>query len=298
MGYKPYAKYHLYETAHSGFYDGELSAKPVNLLPKTWTKFTVTDGDWKTNKTLEPLCNRDIFLANEIDKVDEDKKKHYVASSHFIIDHENETMYVNPFDSLYTFTDGIIYEPESYSITTKFPDKDGGVINKLYLDGGSANYKFTKPNIQYSAWCDSSCSSKPIFSAETIINGSTDIETEYNTYMRDAGMIVVVSGGLLYDDDVKKGYWRDSLIDCWSAEANARYVGPSAGWNYKVEHPEMYENTAYSDGTKNWSYTSSHFDEYFNPLDRTPYSEDIQQAGPNLISGVVDMVPENALYIW
>ena len=74
--YKPNALIHLYETAHSGFY-GEEPTTTVNLVPKTWTRYTVTDGDWMTPKTVEPLVLRDIYLANKIDELDEYKKNLY-----------------------------------------------------------------------------------------------------------------------------------------------------------------------------------------------------------------------------
>ena len=74
--YKPNAKLHLYETKHRGFYP-ENPDKLVNLVPKSWTKFTVTDGEWMTDNTLVPLENRDIYLANKIDELDEYKKNYY-----------------------------------------------------------------------------------------------------------------------------------------------------------------------------------------------------------------------------
>jgi hypothetical protein len=126
--YKPNAKLHLYETKHSGFYP-EDPDKLVNLVPKSWTKFTVTDGEWMTDNTLVPLENRDIYLANKIDELDEYKKNYYQASSHFIIDHENKTMAVNPFDTLYVFKDGILYDNENFTIYSQTPAKYGGVEN-------------------------------------------------------------------------------------------------------------------------------------------------------------------------
>lgn len=59
---------HLYETAHSGYYEDD-PTKTVNLVPKTWTKFTVTDGDWKTKYTIKPLSARDEFIADCIENL-------------------------------------------------------------------------------------------------------------------------------------------------------------------------------------------------------------------------------------
>jgi hypothetical protein len=60
---------HLYETAHSGYYDDDPTRK-INLVPKTWTKFTVTDGDWKTKYTINPLSARDEYIADCIEDLD------------------------------------------------------------------------------------------------------------------------------------------------------------------------------------------------------------------------------------
>lgn len=302
MGYKPYAKYHLYETAHSGFYDGELSAKIVNLLPKTWTKFTVTDGDWKTNKTLEPLWNRDIFLANEIDKVDEDKKKHYVASSHFIIDHENETMYVNPFDSLYTFTDGILYEPDNFYISTDLPAKQGGIVNKIYLNECGADYLIQKPNPQYTAWCDTSCSSAPSSYFSATLNDE-NIHPYFDlSYNHPTKVVVVVSSKLDYDDTICSGEWRDSDLDCFipypgKKYEGERFVGPTATYNDRGT--TAWENaSAYKIGE------ASSISSVFNIFDRTETKREGQglTAGSNFISGEYDgtnMAPKyRTLYIW
>ena len=292
---KAHIKEHLYETAHSGFYDGELSAKTVNLLPKTWTKFTVTDGEWKTKKTLEPLWNRDIYIANKIDKIDEDKKNHYQASSHFIIDHENKIMDVNPFDSLYEFYDGILYDADNYRIYTNIPKKQGGIPNKLIVnDGVTYDCKVIPPeervhHFVYSAHCY-----PPHIDFSAFINGEKINDTNYNTYMSDAN-IIIASGNFFNEGEYCSGYWRSSNSDCWSAEIQKRYKGPLPGWNYSAEHPEMYENTAYID----IQIPPTTID-YFDPTDRTitVSSETELIAGSNYISGNYDMCPTGVFYIW
>ena len=75
------AYYHLFETAHSGLLD-----EPVNLVPESWNRFTVTDGNWMTSATLNALCYRDLFLSQQIEIVDNDKKNHYVAGNSIVID--------------------------------------------------------------------------------------------------------------------------------------------------------------------------------------------------------------------
>ena len=75
------AYYHLFETAHNGLLD-----ESVNLVPESWNRFTVTNGDWMTNATLSALCYRDLFLAQQIEIVDNDKKNHYIAGDSINID--------------------------------------------------------------------------------------------------------------------------------------------------------------------------------------------------------------------
>ena len=82
-------KAHLYETEHSGFYDNndvkhipyflpsawttftpeQITTATFNMVPKTWTKFTVTDGDWMTKNTIIPLSSRDLYLADLLDNL-------------------------------------------------------------------------------------------------------------------------------------------------------------------------------------------------------------------------------------
>ena len=90
--------YHLYETAHSGLLD-----EPVNLVPESWNRFTVTDGDWMTSDTLEALRYRDLFLAQQIEIVDNDKKNHYVAGNSIFIDDDTYTIDFLP--TQYAFPD-------------------------------------------------------------------------------------------------------------------------------------------------------------------------------------------------
>lgn len=290
---KAHIKEHLFETAHSGFYDGELSAKTVNLLPKTWTKFTVTDGDWKTNKTLEPLWNRDIFLANKIDKIDEDKKNHYQASSHFIIDHENKIMDVNPFNSLYEFYDGILYDAYNYRIYTNIPKKQGGIPNKLIVNNGvTYDCKVIPPEERVKHFVNSAHCNPPLLNFSAFINDEKFNDNNYNDYMSGAS-IIVANGNYFTEGDVYSGYWRSSSADYWSKELQKRYKGPVPGWNYSAEYPDKYEKIEH----KEIQPTTIN---YFDPTDRTitVSSETDFIAGSNYISGNYDMCPTGVFYIW
>lgn len=97
-------KAHLYETEHSGFYDNndvkhipyflpsawttftpeQITTATFNMVPKTWTKFTVTDGDWMTKNTIIPLSSRDLYLADLLDNLNP-KIKTFVPGNHTTI---------------------------------------------------------------------------------------------------------------------------------------------------------------------------------------------------------------------
>lgn len=290
------SKIHLYETAHSGFYSDD-PTRTVNLVPKTWTKFTVTDGDWKTNKTLEPLWNRDIFLANEIDKVDEDKRNHYQASSHFVIDHKNKRFEVNPFDEIYEFGGGILYNSKNYyiysdtppryiSVTNELCNVDGLTYNCTALDPEEQEKEFPAPHGEGTPWKD------PIFIYSATINGSEDLVTKYNETMQHAGIILVNNKQLYYNNDITSGGWKDSLVDCWSADVQERYVGPINGYNDRGT--TAWENSAQYIVDDNGTVYDC-----FDPTDTTPtVTAGDFAAGSNLISGDVNMVPVNTLFIW
>lgn len=286
---KPYIKAHLYETAHSGFYDGELSAKTVNLLPKTWTKFTVTDGDWKTEKTLEPLWNRDIYLANEIDKIEVDKRNHYKAGSHFLIDHENRIMDVYPFDTLYKFENGILYDEPNYYVYTDLPERMGGLENRLYFkenSGLSYNLNTHDPVFVPAEW-----NADLDFSAT--INSAKINEQLYNDTMGNVG-IIICSGELSFKNIIISGEWHSSSGNYWNRQQQRRIIGTNTIPGY-TDDPANSAQYIHDYG----SVSGEDFD-CFNPTDRTQTSTANNQvhAGSNFISGNMDMAPVNALYIW
>lgn len=287
-----HSKIHLYETAHSGFYSDD-PTRTVNLVPKTWTKFTVTDGDWKTNKTLEPLWNRDIFLANEIDKVDKDKRNHYKAGDHFFIDHENKLMDVSPFNYLFEFGGGILYNPDTKYIYTDIKQRPGELPNRLIIDNGvTYDCKVIPPEERFKHFVDSAHCNPPQLNFSAFINDEQFNDNNYSACMSGA-TIIAVSGNYFTEGDVYSGYWRSSSADCWSEELQKRYKGPLPGWNYSAEHPDEYEKIIH----KEIEPTTIN---YFDPTDRTitVSSETEFIAGSNYISGNYDMCPTGVFYIW
>lgn len=278
MAFTPKVKVHLYETAHSGFYGDARSAELVNLLPKTWTKYTVTDGEWKEEKTIEPLVKRDIYLANMIDAVDYDKRHHYEASSHFIIDHENKVMSVNPFDTMYHFENGLIYNPDNYTIKTDTPPKLGGLDNKLVFDHDGLKYVHRNS-------ADITEFNKNVI-GKIEASGLLPPVTEFPN---NANVVIVTSAIYEYNDDVYSG--------C-SAE----------GWEYYNNYdPTRPPDVTYNDYEPVEPYTAHDtLSSIFDPTDDRGFyafsseQQIILEGGKNYIEkyGSKTMIPTGVLYIY
>lgn len=282
--FKPNTLIHLYETAHSGFY-GDNPSATVNLVPKTWTRYTVTDGNWMTPKTVEPLVDRDIYLANKIDEVGDFLYDLYKAGSHIIIDKDTNTISVNPFDFQYVFTNGILNT--AYDVYTQLPDYYRGIENKLCVmnetTGQSLSYQCTAltPEQQEPPTVVVN-SANETFDFSATINGEP-IDSLYDEYMTNANFIAVYKNQYNFDDEVHGSEGDLLSADCWSADIGERFVGIISQNDTPIDIDE--------EGLSS---------NIFNPEDRTPTQnvEDDFKAGPNFISGDIDMAPENTLYIW
>lgn len=295
MAFKPNVKKHLFETAHSGFYGGEQSGTVVNLLPKTWTKYTVTDGDWKEEYTIEPLVKRDIYLANMIDAIEYDKRHHYEASSHFIIDHEKKEMSVNPFDTTYEFENGLLYDPDRYYIHTETPPKLGGIENKLFFkDNLGLTYNIKVPEKQRYDIPEDFKPPDPEFHFSAMIDNEMITPEIYDEHMSGAGIIICSSHILDYDDSVISGDWYCSSANYWDKPTQQRIISTGTVPGY-TDDPSRSAEYA-----REYERISTATVDYFNPNDRTPTNTANQNinAGSNFISGNMDMVPVNTLFIW
>lgn len=71
---------HYYKT-------GPLQGTTARLYVTPWDRNTVADGYWQTVNTIQPLINRDIYLADAIDKLAE---KHTLYNEGYGIDISNE----------------------------------------------------------------------------------------------------------------------------------------------------------------------------------------------------------------
>lgn len=59
---------HLDSMIHS-YNSGPLEGTTARLFVTPWDRNTVADGYWQTLNTIQPLINRDIYLADAIDKL-------------------------------------------------------------------------------------------------------------------------------------------------------------------------------------------------------------------------------------
>ena len=264
--YKPNAVAHLFETAHSGFY-GEGSSAEVNLVPKTWTKYTITDGDWMTENTLDPLINRDIYLANKIDEVDKHGQTLYKAGPHIIIDEYDNTISFNPLEYNYIFTDGII--KNGYDVSTDLPD-NGSVQNRLCLSESGLSYQFTK-------------GTEDIASAMTGHYDKIAGLIGEDEYPEGANIVLVTSATYTLDKSYSdSGEWIEGYTELYDSELEKKVRTEYHGIRPPVLTADIHE----------------HDENIFAPSDNTEFSPDELTGGKNYNNEGVSFNPTGVLYIY
>ena len=280
--------YHLYETAHSGLLD-----EPVNLVPESWNRFTVTDGSWMTSATLDALCYRDLFLAQQIQIVDKDKKQHYIAGDWITIDSETYTISFTPTQYNYYFTDGLhcnedynyvsLPLPDTFNTTDSRPDKYK--VNKIELKTGGLYYGFTPQQSHIVPPVETIVHYVPSNSAG-IVNKAGAV----TTFPSDANVVIVSASTLETFDEYYEYNRTIGKIDSWTANIGAYVANGRLTSSYDVSSEDGDSHTN----------TSSNI---FNPNDRTQfngvtgYSPSLE-GGLNYICGDVDMVPSGVLFIY
>lgn len=279
--YTPNTVLHLFETAHSGFY-GDNPSATVNLVPKTWTRYTITDGNWMTPKTVEPLELRDIYLANKIDEVDGFLGDLYKPGDHIIIDKETNTISVNPFDYRYVFTNGILNT--DYNVYTQLPDQYGGLENKLILKNNKLTYDIIPGNTESGLIPDETISS--ISSYAGLIEGSID------DFPENTNIVIVTTADYFYDDSYYDcGGWTSGYREYWDEYEERRVV-----INLTTDPPEP-----------TGAIVSGNVNNAFNPADNRTLNRTAISGGTNYIENIivpggaaykVSMVPDNTLFIY
>ena len=268
----PKAKYHLYETQHTGMNPNE----PVNLVPRTWTKRTVTDGEWMTNRTLDALDKRDYFLANVLDVVDKDKADHYRGDRGIVVDNANRTIYFSYKEEYEVDNNsGLSSLEASNFIYTTLPESVNGVENKLYINNGYVDY-YVEPLPQpqpNTARSDTNTSE-----THTGFSGGN-----LNTFPTGANVIYVSEAKFKTDyTTIDGGLWEDKDAGCQ--------------WNWSTSSKDTWPASTGTAPTPTANTNTSMSSKVFNPSDRT-ITNDLT-GGMNFISGGVDMVPTGVLFIY
>lgn len=283
------AYYHLYETAHTGLID-----EPVNLVPDSWNRFTVTDGNWMTSATLSALCYRDLFLAQQIQIVDKDKSEHYKAGDLITINSATYTISFTPAKYNYEFKNGLNCNLDYNYVTLPIPDTfiatDGRPpeykVNRIEIKDDGLYYGFTSAG-DYSASVSSEIHSVPSESAG-IVNAPGSIII----FPESANVVFVSAATLETFDEYYEYQSKQYHIDSWSADTveyreDGRCV---SGWNEFIN------------SSSNISYSLS--SNIFNPTDSAQFNavtgniNPSLEGGLNYICGNVNMVPSGVLFIY
>ena len=267
-------KYHLFESAHSGL----LPDQTVNLVPKTWTKRTVTDGEWMTEKTIKALDWRDYYLANAIDVVDEDKYEHYSAGYCIDIDKETNTISFVPGDVNYKFDadSGLFFDEQTQYVYTKIPASVNGVDNRIIMSGNKLDYYI-------SAYGDLTHSADET-TAQPIINDSAQgiVDPDsISAFPTGCNVVFVESAYLDINDTWSSWNVKNGYEDYYDSATKERYAN-------------TYDNVLISNSSNLVSSTDYNV---FDPNDSVEYTGGFS-GGSNFISGDVNMVPTGVLFIW
>lgn len=279
------AYYHLFETAHSGLLDD-----PVNLVPESWNRFTVTNGDWMTNATLSALCYRDLFLAQQIEIVDNDKKNHYIAGDSINIDDDTYTIKILPKQYNYNFKTGLDLNEEYRYVTFSLPSTfeaddrpDPYKINKIKISSDGLYYSITKGN---------NYTSSATIETHNVPANSAGIIGDVTTFPEGADVVYISAANLNVFDEYYEYQSKEHQIDSWSAGiVGYRENGRDTSTSSEVIYSSAYSNSS----------TSSNI---FNPKDTTQFNtvtgniNPSLEGGLNYICGNVNMVPSGVLFIY
>ena len=279
------AYYHLFETAHSG-----LINKPVNLVPEYWNRFTVTNGDWMTNATLSALCYRDLFLAQQLEIVDNDKKNHYIEGDSIKIDNDTYTIKILPTQYNYNFKNGLDLNEEyryvSIALPSTFEADDRPPkykTNKIKISADGLYYSITKGN---------NCTSSVTIETHNVPSNSAGIVGDVTSFPESANVVYISAATMNVYDEYYEYQFEQHQIDKWSAGI----VG------YRDDGRDTSSYSVFIDSSYNSkSDTSSNI---FNPNDTTQFHavtgniNPSLEGGLNYICGNVNMVPSGVLFIY
>lgn len=277
--------YHLFETAHSGLID-----EPVNLVPEHWNRFTVTDGGWMTSATLSALCYRDLFLAQQIEIVDNDKKNHYTAGYYIDIDDDTYTINLLQTKYKYNFKNGLAlnegYHYVSFALPSTFEADDRPPeykINKINLSSDGLYYSITKGN---------DYTSSATIETHNVPSNSAGIVGDVTTFPESATIVYISAATMNVCDEYYEYQSKEHQIDSWSAGI----VG------YRADGRDTSTSSEFISSSSHSSFSA--LDNIFNPNDTTRFHAVTGNINPSLEGGLnyicrnVNMVPSGVLFIY
>lgn len=276
--------YHLFETAHSGLMD-----EPVNLVPESWNRFTVTDGGWMTSATLEALRYRDLFLAQQIQVVDEDKKQHYTAGDSIVIDDDTYTINFIPTQYNYDFKSGLSFNNEYRYVSIALP-------STFEADDRPPKYKINQINqssegLYYNITKGDNYISSATIEIHNVPSNSAGIVGDVTSFPESATIVYISAATMDVFDEYYEYHLEQRQIDEWSAGLV----------EYKENGRANLISSLSSSSSSGSPYT---LDNIFNPTDSAQFNAvtgDINpslEGGLNYICGNVNMVPSGVLFIY
>jgi hypothetical protein len=280
------AYYHLFETAHTGLLD-----ESVNLVPESWNRFTVTNGDWMTNATLSALCYRDLFLAQQIEIVDNDKKNHYIAGDSINIDDDTYTIKILPKQYNYNFKTGLNLNEEYRYVTFSLPstfeadDRPNPYkINKIKISSDGLYYSITKGN---------NYTSSATIETHNVPANSAGIIGDVTTFPEGADVVYISASNLNVFDEYYEYKSKQYHIDYWSGGIE----------EYREDGRCNITGIINSSLSSISSYTNISSN-IFKPTDTTHFNAITGEENPSLVGGLnyicgdVNMVPSGVLFIY
>lgn len=288
--------YHLYETAHTGLID-----KPVNLVPESWNRFTVTDGGWMTSATLDALCYRDLFLAQQIQVVDEDKKHHYTGIGYIEIDNDSYTISVRPFEYNYYFTNGLNLNNEFRYVSLPLPETIEGrpseySANRLHNSGG-LDYEISRAHSEADINPHYNDYENHTITAKGLVGG--DIQS----FPPNANTVYVSYSKQEWNDKRSLETYKKGTYDYWEITGSTINYEDGIRQNGKYDDLPVVKEGVGGEYTLDETGGEHSQEPIFDPTDTTHFSYNdgttkSLQGGKNYITDTINMIPDEVLFIY
>lgn len=239
---------------------------------------------------MSALCYRDLFLAQQIEIVDNDKKNHYIAGDSINIDDDTYTIKILPKQYNYNFKTGLDLNEEyryvTFSLPSTFEADDRPPkykTNKLKISADGLYYSITKGN---------DYTSSATIETHNVPSNSAGIVGDVTSFPESATIVYISAATMNVYDEYYEYQSKEHQIDSWSADT--------------LEYREGGRDKSTSSEFINSSYNSIPSSTYniFNPTDSAKFNavtgniNPSLEGGLNYICGNVNMVPSGVLFIY